>query len=58
MTRFEYLKTLPIEKAAQYLCRGVEIVTGDYPCDHCPREEECALKDNGWAKWLSAEVCK
>ena len=58
MTRFEYLKTLPVEKAAQYLCRGVEDISDDYPCDHCPLEEKCNEGRNGWAKWLSAEAYK
>ena len=58
MTRFEYLKSLPVEKAAQFLCAGVEHIADDYPCDYCPREEECKLGRNGWAKWLSAEVYK
>ena len=58
MTRFDYLKSLPVEKAAQYLCRGVEDISDDYPCDHCSKEEICNEGHNGWAKWLSAEVYK
>lgn len=56
MTRFEYLKSLPVEKAAQFLCAGVEHIADDYPCDYCPREEECKLGRNGWAAWLKGET--
>lgn len=58
MTRFEYLKSLPVEKAAQYLCRGVEDISDDYPCDHCSKEKWCNEGHNGWAKWLSEEAYK
>lgn len=58
MTRFDYLKNLSVEQAAEFLCDGIEKMTDKYPCDCCPREEECSLGDNGWAKWLSAEAYK
>lgn len=56
MTRFEYLKSLPVEQAAQYLCGGVEDISDDYPCDHCPLEEKCNEGKNGWGKWLKEEA--
>ena len=56
MTRFEYLKSLPVEKAAQYLCRSVEEISNDYPCDHCPLEKFCNEGKNGWGEWLKGEA--
>ncbi len=58
MTRFDYLKSLPVEQAAEFLCGGIEKMTDDYPCYCCPREAECGLAHNGWAKWLSEEAYK
>lgn len=58
MTNFEKLKNADIDEMSQLLCKAIEDITDDYPCDHCPLEEFCNEQRNGWAKWLSEEAYK
>ena len=56
MTNFERMKNADIDKMAQLLCKGVEDIADDYPCDFCPMEGKCLDGHNGWADWLKEET--
>lgn len=52
MTNFEKLKNADIDEMSQLLCKAIEDITDDYPCDHCFMEGRCSDGHNGWADWL------
>lgn len=52
MTNFDKIKNADIDEMAQLLCKAIEDITDEYPCDHCFMEGRCSNGHNGWTDWL------
>lgn len=58
MTNFERIKNMTEEEMAEFLCMLFDNDGGDdkyISCEHCICQGFCAVKDNGFRRWLRKE---